>query len=640
MLGFDTPLLQRQRHTQSTVFGTGLAAGLALAALLSLALVHNGPPASGMAPALSGLTVSGGPTILQSKAQPGSKGSASKDVEDDSLPRPTVPEPRPGPKNNGDYGVDDNFRLPKPAARCEFVIDQIMAHNANHSHAMLTAKFKVQSQDVNAFFRGVSYLFWHDFVRNGWGDFDVLSMLPAHHIRELEPMHISRTSFWTWITGDQHVSNFGAWRNRHGAIVYGINDFDESVVYDFQIDIWRLAVSMYDHALTNGLTEQEGVELIYDFCHTYVDTMARYVGKEDAQLFEVTDTNTGGQVGNFLRHVAGKNEGHQMLHKFTYVKGQQRRFIFSEATQLRPVSASVRAAMEAQFTATAYGATLGKVGWNEKGWDDSVFRILDVGQRTGSGDGSYGLPRYYVLIAGSVRETEQGDGVPEPTRPGLPTTGVQSTATAPSPPSESPEAGLNAVILDIKMMVPPAMKAELGERDEAWYSFLFRNEAARAIEAQRRFTSYTDPWLGWLSLFGNSYAVRERSPWKASFPVESLVSRERFADFAETLAIITATSHARGSFGRAPAQIKEVITATIGGYDEKQAWSRRISATAIAYRKQVEFDYDCFKAWVDSRWLLNGSSAGTKAASLDWSYDGGGEDGDFWQEVLGDTGSR
>jgi hypothetical protein len=44
--------------------------------------------------------------------------------------------------------------------------------------------------------------------------------------------------------------------------------------------------------------------VIYVFCHTYIDTMARYVGNEDAQLFEVTDVNAGGQVGSFLRNVS------------------------------------------------------------------------------------------------------------------------------------------------------------------------------------------------------------------------------------------------------------------------------------------------------------------------------------------------
>lgn len=38
--------------------------------------------------------------------------------------------------------------------------------------------------------------FWHDFINNGWGNFDVMSLLPPHHQRALEPLRISRTSFW------------------------------------------------------------------------------------------------------------------------------------------------------------------------------------------------------------------------------------------------------------------------------------------------------------------------------------------------------------------------------------------------------------------------------------------------------------
>lgn len=33
-----------------------------------------------------------------------------------------------------------------------------MEHNQNHSRAMLVAKFRVQSLDVNSFYRGVAYL--------------------------------------------------------------------------------------------------------------------------------------------------------------------------------------------------------------------------------------------------------------------------------------------------------------------------------------------------------------------------------------------------------------------------------------------------------------------------------------------------
>lgn len=46
-----------------------------------------------------------------------------------------------------------SFSLPTPARRCGFVIDRVMRHEANHSHKMLREKFRVQSKDVNSFYR-------------------------------------------------------------------------------------------------------------------------------------------------------------------------------------------------------------------------------------------------------------------------------------------------------------------------------------------------------------------------------------------------------------------------------------------------------------------------------------------------------
>ena len=45
-----------------------------------------------------------------------------------------------------------------------------------------------------------------------------------------------------------------------------------------------------------------------------------------------------------------------------------------------------------------------KIGWHAKLWDPSSgsgdFEVLDVAARVGSGVGSYGVGRYYVLLAG------------------------------------------------------------------------------------------------------------------------------------------------------------------------------------------------------------------------------------------------
>jgi hypothetical protein len=48
----------------------------------------------------------------------------------------------------------------------------------------------------------------------------------------------------TWLSGDCHCCNFGSFHNRRGETVYALNDFDESLVGDYQMDLWRLAVSI------------------------------------------------------------------------------------------------------------------------------------------------------------------------------------------------------------------------------------------------------------------------------------------------------------------------------------------------------------------------------------------------------------
>ena len=44
--------------------------------------------------------------------------------------------------------------------------------------------------------------------------------------------------------GDLHANNFGAWRDAHGVLVWGINDFDEAAPLPYTQDLIRLATSV------------------------------------------------------------------------------------------------------------------------------------------------------------------------------------------------------------------------------------------------------------------------------------------------------------------------------------------------------------------------------------------------------------
>ena len=124
-------------------------------------------------------------------------------------------------------------------SRCEWVVQQVKQHDHGKSASKLREQYAAESSDVNSFYRGTAYLFWQDFVKGGWGVSDLSTLgVPT---TQADGTPLQRTSTWTWITGDQHLSNFGAWKNRHGDVIFGVNDFDEATIFDFQIDVHRPA---------------------------------------------------------------------------------------------------------------------------------------------------------------------------------------------------------------------------------------------------------------------------------------------------------------------------------------------------------------------------------------------------------------
>ena len=40
------------------------------------------------------------------------------------------------------------------------------------------------------------------------------------------------------------------------------------------------------------------------------------------------------------------------------------------------------------------------MGYKVPGWDDDFFSVLDIARRVGSGVGSFGVDRFYVLLEG------------------------------------------------------------------------------------------------------------------------------------------------------------------------------------------------------------------------------------------------
>jgi hypothetical protein len=170
----------------------------------------------------------------------------------------------------------------------------------------------------------------------------------------------------------------------------------------------------------------------------------------------------------------------------------------------------------------------------------------------------------------------------------------------------------SAVVLDVKYQPKGAVSQVLTADDAAWYGILFPNEAARTIEAQRRLTSYTDPYTGWVLLTMNDtsnglqqqpFSIRQRSPWKESFELEDLTDPDDFSEFMSQIAEATATSHVRGSVAKKPGDFKSVIQALLGkSKTKRKIWGDAVTKLASAYHEQVLLDFACFQEYVSNKY--------------------------------------
>jgi len=232
-----------------------------------------------------------------------------------------------------------------PTKRCKWVVDLFTEKYAGKDEEELRQQYAVQSADSNVFYRATADIFWIDFVQGGWHDrikFENIGI----EAKQMDGTDLQPRSTWTWVTGDQHLSNFGAWRNRGGEVVFSVNDFDEAAIYDFQVDVLRIAVSVCSHAFTNGLDARSIHEVLHAFTDTYVETLEDYVGGDRELLYELTPKTASGSLKKFLTNLRDDKSGKGLVQKFTKTdKHGNRSFICDDNTRLVKISAEVEQAI-------------------------------------------------------------------------------------------------------------------------------------------------------------------------------------------------------------------------------------------------------------------------------------------------------
>lgn len=384
-------------------------------------------------------------------------------------------------------------------------------------------KYQKMAASPFIFFRGTNHLFWQD-MSHDWR----ISLFGG------------RPESQIWLQGDAHVFNFGALHDHHDRIYYGMDDFDDAIVADYQYDLWRLAISMVlDLQEKPWYSDELANEAIKNLGKAYLKAVVSAVDHNPAARIEFAPE----PIRAFLEQVHNKYSRKRMLKKWTCDN-------FGRFDPDHEKLASLPDDTRKTLTETlAHSLNAGE--------RTEPVIILDVIARKGAGTGSLGNCRYYALIAGATPEQN--------------------------------------VILDVKQQKQPASVDVMPETEQRWYQSTFSHEGERHTLAFQAIAEYPDSWLGWMTMDEKAFSIRERSPFKRDFPSHKL-NQSEYLHMAAIWGEILGREHARGSHhvqdpdNRFIRFIRQQVT------PERKAFKRILRSVAMNYARRVNADWKLFCA--------------------------------------------
>lgn len=432
--------------------------------------------------------------------------------------------------------------------RYEKIKAELDYNNQDIDEAFRREKLQKMAESPYAFYRGSNHLYWEDFY-NDW-----------------------RINFFggssatlTWINGDAHIYNYGAYANHHGKAIFCMDDFDDAIVSDYQFDLWRMAISILLDCRLNGvfgeLTQKKAVNL---FVEAYLDEITSHQDDDPGNEVHLTEETSKGLLKKFLKKVTKKKNRIKMLNKWTVVEAGSRKFNTS-FEKLEALSQSEYKKVENALL--EYRATLSSVFDSE----DAHFKIKDIVRRVKAGTGSLGSVRYYILLEGDTLSSDDD------------------------------------VILDMKEQGKPPLYHHMNDLEKEEYNHVFPNEGERHARAFKALAEHPDIYLGWITMENITFSVKERCPFKSDFPSSQLKKPKHLYFMSKVWGTILASRHKRASYilnaeaHEMPIEIKNRT------FDKKRAFKNLVSATALLYADRVADDYACFlKILAEDQAILSG----------------------------------
>ena len=339
------------------------------------------------------------------------------------------------------------------------------------------------------------------------------------------------------LCGDAHLSNFGLFASPERALLFDINDFDETIPGPFEFDLKRLAASLVVAGRELGLSAHDARHTVHRAMRSYRDRMTGYATMRAIDVYYARVDASGvlayankaarGMIKRTVKATAHHDSVHE-LPKLTSLVDGQRRIVEHPPTliKLRDMTQPL-----ADSALRAYRETLQE--------DRRVlidrYRLADYALKV-VGVGSVGLSAFVGLM------TSGSDDDP--------------------------------LFLQAKQAEASVYERYLGPSEHA-------SHGERVVTGQRRLQAAGDILLGWtIGERGQHVYIRQLQDQKGSAVIDTMTVEE-LATWGELCAWALARGHARSG-----------DPATIAGYlGTDKAFDHAMGTFAEAYADQNEQDH-------------------------------------------------
>jgi len=333
------------------------------------------------------------------------------------------------------------------------------------------------------------------------------------------------TGLITQLCGDAHVLNLGAFEDATGNLVFDINDFDETLRGPFEFDLKRLATSLLLAGAEAGIKRSVRCEAVLHFAQQYRTRMHRFAAMPILELARwqihrlaarppMPAILAQAQRSTPLKSVAALTE----LVPARAAASPQRRF------QSHPPLLTRVTGKEKQQVLAALGPYARTLQPERRHFLDQ-YRALDVAFKV-VGTGSVGLRDYVVYFEGT-RLPDKSAKPDKKAKSSKPSAGIAGSAGSNDP-----------LFLQIKEEPASAYAAYLPEGSQHTHN------GHRVMDGQRALQLTSDPFLGYTTLDGRDFLVRQLNDHKAALDLTCL-DAPALLGYADVCGELFARGHAR-----------------------------------------------------------------------------------------------